>query len=264
MNNKKVVIVTGASKGIGRATAETFFKKGYVVYGLSRSGECAEGVIPVKVDVTDGAMLEKVYADVFEKEGRIDVLVNNAGLGISGAVEFNTDEQVEKIMALNFSALEKSCRLAIKYLRQTKGRIINLSSVAALMPIAFQTYYTATKAAVLYFSRALNMELKPLGVRVIAVLPGDTKTGFTAARDKNESGADVYGDRIERSVKRMEHDEQSGVTPYKVANVIVAEAQKKNPKIYVVVGFTYKLLCVLGRILPQRFVDFVLYEMYAK
>lgn len=261
--NKKVVIVTGASKGIGLATAKAFAEKGFIVYGLSRSGVKENGINSVIVDVTDDNALSEVYADIFEKEGVIDVLVNNAGLGISGAVEFTTDDQVDKIMRLNLSALEKSCRRILKYLRLSKGRIINLSSVAGVLPIPFQTYYTATKSAVLNFSRALNMEVKPLGVKVLSVLPGDTKTNFTAARDKNQEGGEVYGDRIDRSVKRMEHDEQNGVGPEKVAKVILKLATKKSPKPYAVVGFSYKFLVVLSRVLPQRLVDFILFKMYA-
>ena len=263
-SNKKVAIVTGASKGIGLATAKMLVKSGYIVYGLSRTGTCEEGVIGVKADVTDKATLEKTYADIYEKEGRVDLLVNNAGLGISGAVEFTTDEQVDRIMTLNVSALETSCRLALKYLRESKGKIINLSSVAGILPIPFQTYYTLTKSAVLNFSRALDLEVRPLGVKVVAILPGDTKTNFTAARDKNAAGEEVYGDRIRRSVERMEKDEQNGVPPEKVAKVIVKQANKKSPKPYVVVGFAYKFLVVLSRILPTRFVDWILYQLYAK
>ena len=261
---KKVAIVTGASKGIGLATAKLFAEKGFIVYGVSRSGTADGGVTGVKADVTDANALEKAYADVYEKEGRIDVLVNNAGLGISGAVEFTTDEQVKKIVDLNVSALEKSCRLALKYLRESKGRIINLSSVAGILPIPFQTYYTLSKSAVLSFSRALNLEVKPFGVKVLAVLPGDTKTNFTAARDKNDLGEEVYGDRIKRSVERMEKDEQNGVPPENVAKVIYKQATAKAPKPYAVVGFSYKLLVFVSRLLPTRFVDWVLYQLYAK
>ena len=260
----KVVIVFGASKGIGLATAKLFVEKGFKVYGVSRSGSTAEGAQGIIADVTDFAALEGVYEKVYAAEGRIDAVINNAGLGISGAVEFTTDEKVEKICLLNFSALEKSCRLAAKYLRETKGRIVNLSSVAGVLPIPFQTYYTATKSAVLNFSRAYNIELKPLGVKVLAVLPGDTKTNFTAARDKSEEGADIYGDRIARSVSRMEHDEQNGVPPINVAKVIYKLVTARNPKPYKVVGFSYKLLVGLSRVLPTRFIDWVLYQMYAK
>ena len=263
-SNKKVAVITGASKGIGRATAKVFEESGYKVYGISRSGEGEDGVTNVKCNVTDKSALEKIYADIYGKEGRIDVLVNNAGLGISGAVEFTTDEQVDKIMSLNVAALEVSCRLALKYLRESKGRIINLSSVAGVLPIPFQTYYTLTKSAVLNFSRALDLETRPLGVRVTAVLPGDTKTGFTAARDKNFAGEEVYGDRIKRSVERMEKDEQNGASPEKVAKTILRQANKRSPKTFVVVGFGYKFLVVLSRILPTRFVDRLLYQLYAK
>ena len=263
-NVKKVAIVTGASKGIGLATAKALAKSGYKVYGLSRTGTGEGDVVGVKADVTDKFSLEKVYADIYKKEGRIDLLVNNAGLGISGAVEFTTDEQVDKIISLNVCALEKSCRLALGYLRESKGKIINLSSVAGVLPIPFQTYYTLTKSAVLNFSRALDLEVRPLGVKVIAILPGDTKTSFTAARDKIEAGEEVYGDRIIRSVERMERDEQNGVPPEKVAKVIVNQANKKSPKPYVVVGFGYKFLVVLSRFLPTRLVDWILYRLYAK
>ncbi|MBR1891528.1 MAG: SDR family NAD(P)-dependent oxidoreductase [Clostridia bacterium] len=260
----KVAIVTGASKGIGLSTARILKEAGYIVYGLSRSGKSCDGVKAVCCNVTDCARLEAVYAEIFEREGSIDLLVNNAGLGISGAVEFTTDEQVKKIIDLNLLSVEKSCRLALKYLRMSKGRIINLSSVAGLLPIPFQTYYTATKSAVLYFSRALDLEVRTYGVRVVAVLPGDTKTSFTDSRDKNTLGEEVYGDRIARSVARMEKDERGGVSPDKVAKVILKQAKIKSPKPYAIVGFDYKLLVLLSRILPQKLVDKILYKLYAK
>ena len=259
----KVAVITGASKGIGAATAKLFAENGYTVYGLARRPFDLEGVIAVQADVTDAEKLGAIYDDIAKKHGGIDVLVNNAGMGISGAVEFTPDNDVDKIISLNILALEKSCRLAIKHLRAKGGRIINLSSVAGVLPIPFQTYYTATKAAVLMYTRALDMELRPLGVRASAVLPGDTKTDFTAARVKNADGGEVYGDRIDRSVKRMEKDEQNGASPLKVAKVVLKLAEASSPKPYVVVGFGYKFLVVLSRILPQRFVDFILYKMYA-
>ncbi len=261
---RKVAIVTGSSKGIGYATSELLAKNGYIVYGFARSKTDIEGVNSVICDVTDSTMLAQKYQEIYDKEGSIDLLVNNAGLGISGAVEVTTDEAVNKIVKLNLSALEKSCRLAVPYLRKSKGRIINLSSVAGLLPIPFQTYYTATKSAVLMFSRALNLELRPLGVKVVSVLPGDTKTSFTEARQRSFEGSEIYGERIKRSVEKMEKDEQNGVPPIKVAKVIYKMATKKSPKPYVVVGLDYKFLVLLTRLLPTRFVDYILYQMYAK
>ena len=261
---KKVIIVTGASKGIGRATAQLLAEKGNAVYGISRTEPQGEySFTSVICDVTDHSAVEKVYETIFNKHGSIDCLVNNAGLGIAGAVEATSDDAVKRITDLNFNALERSCRIALKYLRRSGGRIVNLSSVAAVMPIAFQAYYSATKAAVLTFTRALDQEVKPLGVRVTAVLPGDTKTAFTSARSiENEDPA--YSERVERSVKRMEHDEQNGASPLKVALVIEKALFARNPKTSYIVGFPYKLIGFLNRIFPQRFVDFVLFKLYAK
>ena len=261
---KKIIIVTGASKGIGRATAQLLSEGDCVVYGVSRTAPQGEySFTSVLCDVTDPSALAKVYKDIYEKHGAIDCVVNNAGLGIAGAVEDTSDGAVEKIIGLNFSALEKSCRLALPYLREGGGRIINLSSVAAIMPIAFQTYYSATKAAVLIFSRALDQEVRPLGVRVSAVLPGDTKTNFTAARFiENDNPA--YSERVARSVGKMEKDEQNGVSPENVAKIIKKALFARNPKTSYIVGFPYKLIGFLNKILPQRLVDRILFGLYAK
>ena len=227
---KKVIIVTGASRGIGRAAAQMFCEKGYAVYGLSRT--VPEGDFSfqsILCDVTDYDALERTFKKIYEEEGSIDCVINNAGWGIAGAVEFTSDQAVSKIFEINFGALEKSCRLSLPYLRESKGRIINLSSVAGIMPIAFQAYYSATKAAVLVYSRALAQEVKPYGVQVVAVLPGDTRTGFTAARF-TETDNGIYGERVKRSVARMEHDEETGTSPEKVAETIYKAYLETIPK----------------------------------
>ena len=257
--NGRVVIVTG-----GRATAQLFADSGATVYGLSRSKPQGEfSFTHVCCDVTDKAALDAIFERVYSEQKRIDCVINNAGLGIAGAVEYTSDKAVESISALNLGAVEHSCRSALRYLRESKGAIINLSSVAAIMPIAFQTYYSATKAAVLVYSRALAQEVKPFGVRVTAVLPGDTKTAFTSSRvienEKNE-----YSGRVERSVSKMAKDEQNGVGAEKVAKVIFKAYSKKNPKPSYIVGFPYKLVNLLNKLLPQRFVDYILFKLYAK
>ena len=260
----KVIIITGASKGIGRSIAELFAKKGHRVYGLSRSepqGEC--GFSFIRCDVTDYPALEAAFISVYEKEGAIDCVINNAGFGIAGAVEETTDEAAEKILSVNFKAVEKACRIALPYLRESKGRIVNISSVAAIMPIAFQAYYSAIKSAVYTFSRALDQEVRPFGVRVISVLPGDTKTNFTASRETSLKEGD-YKERATRSISRMEKDEKNGAPPEKVAKTVLKAFVKKRPKTRYIVGFSYKLIAFLDRILPTRLVDYILYNLYAK
>ena len=125
------------------------------------------------------------------------------------------------------------------------GRIVNISSVAAPAAIPFQAYYSASKAAINAWTAALANELRPYGVSVTAVQPGDIKTGFTAAREKSIAGDEAYGGRISRSVAKMEHDEQNGMDPARAGAFIAKIAMKKHPKPVYTIGFSYKAICVL-------------------
>ena len=156
-------------------------------------------------------------------------------------------------------------RCVIPVMRQAgRGRIVNLSSVAAPIPIPFQAYYSAAKAAVNAYTMALANELRPYGVTVCAVQPGDIKTGFTAAREKVILGDDVYGGRIERSVHRMEHDEQNGMDPAVAGRFIARVAMKPLVKPLYTIGASYKLFVLLSRILPCRFLNWMIGLLYAK
>jgi short-subunit dehydrogenase len=141
---------------------------------------------------------------------------------------------------------------------------VNLSSVAAPIPIPFQAYYSATKAAVNAYTMALANELRPFGVTVCAVQPGDIKTGFTAAREKGVEGDDVYGGRIQRRVGRMGHDEQTGMDPAVAGRFIANVAQKKSVKPLYTIGFSYGLFTFLVRILPSRTLNWLVGLLYAK
>jgi short-subunit dehydrogenase len=157
------------------------------------------------------------------------------------------------------------CKAVIPYMRKNKiSHIVNISSVAGELPIPFQTFYSATKASIESFSAGLGMELKPFGIKVCCVLPGDTKTGFTAARQKNEFDDESYGARINKSVRAMEKDEENGMTPESVAKVICKVLQRKNPKPTNAVGLKYKFFLFLGKVLPKKLVHKILYGMYAK
>ena len=173
-------------------------------------------------------------------------------------------QQARSLFDVNFFGTVNVNKACIPYLRETKGRIINISSVAGVVPIPFQSFYSASKAAINSYSLALANELKPFGISVCAVMPGDTATGFTAARKKSEEGDDLYSGRISRSVSRMEKDEQNG-TDSAVSGKTIASLAAGNhvPPLYTI-GFSYKLVNILIRILPVCLAQKLTYLLYAR
>ncbi len=179
--DNKVAIVTGGTSGIGLAAVEALRARGCVVYALSRHGH-GEGHIPC--DVADESSVQAAVEAVLKKEGRIDILVNCAGFGISGAGELTPLDTAKKQLDVNLFGTANMVNAVIPAMRsQGGGRIVNTGSVAGFVPIPFQTWYSASKAAVQSFTRAMGNELSPFGITRAAVLPGDTKTGCTAARN---------------------------------------------------------------------------------
>lgn len=255
----KTIVITGASSGIGLVTGEYLAAKGYKVYGLSRRAAEDSPINFIACDVTDKAQV----AAAFDKIGDdIYAVINNAGIGIGGPVEYASPEDVQRIIDVNIIGIVNVCQAAIPRLRKSKGKIINIGSVAGDLIIPFQTFYSLTKAAAHVLTQGLAMELKPFGIKATTVLPGDTKTSFTANRRTNLAGDEVYKDRIERSIARMEKDERSGKDPVTVARVIYKVLKRRRPPLKVTVGFEYKLLVFLNRLLPQKLVNGIIYRLY--
>ena len=266
MNDKMVVIITGASKGIGHVAARLFCKKGYIVYSISR-GKCdLDGVKSINCDITNGVLLKKAIDSIFESERRIDILINNAGGGISGSVEKTDPADAKRLFELNFFACFEAVKYTVPHMRSRKyGRIINIGSVAGAMHVPFQAFYSASKAALEALSNCLRGELAPFGIKLAAILPGDTVTNFTDSREKGFDKNDPdYGERISRSITMMEKDERNGMSPEKVARVIYKAACSKNPAPAYTVGFSYNFFIFLNKVLPKRFVQFILNSMYSK
>lgn len=261
----KTVVVTGASSGIGLAIAELFISKGYTVYNLSRHRNENSAAKYICCDVTDEEAVKSAFRIVFDKEGTIDVLVNNAGFGISGATELTSLESAKKQFDVNFFGAVTCSNQVAEYMRnQGGGTIINISSLAAQLSIPFQTFYSASKAAVNSLTLALANELKPFGIKVCAVMPGDVKTGFTDAREKSNAENSVYSEILHKSVATMERDEQNGMSPDDIAKAVYKLSQKKNPKPLSTVGFQYKALSSLAKFLPVRTVNYIIGSIYAK
>ena len=259
----KVAFVTGASSGIGRAIAEELSLLGCKVYGCGRRAIDSSAFCYLRLDVTDGAAFSSALPEIVKKEGRLDYFVAAAGMGISGAVETTADEAVKKIVGTDFLALEGNVRAALPYLRNSKGTLLTVGSLASEIPIPFQGYYSAVKAAVLKFTEAVALEVKPFGVKATCLLPGDTKTGFTAAREKNVVSS-PYAAREKRSVRVMERDENGGTSPQKVARAAVKTITKKHPPTSFTVGAKNKLFRLLFRLLPRKTAMRILYGIYAK
>ena len=260
----KVAVVTGGTSGIGRATALALKDAGYTVYELSRRAEGVEGLHHISADVTDQQAVNDAAAQIMEAEGRIDVLVNNAGFGISGAIEFTETAEAKALFDVNFFGMVNMNRAVLPIMRQQGGgRIVNMSSVAAPIAIPFQAYYSASKAAVRTYSLALASEVRPFGIEVCVIMPGDIATGFTAARRKSCDGDDAYHGRIARSVAVMEHDEQTGMSAEYAGQFVARRATQKRAKLICTMGHKYALFVFLMRILPTGLATRIVGKIYA-
>lgn len=262
--SSKVAIVTGGSSGIGRCTAEALRDKGCTVYEFSRRVTAVEGVTHITADVTDEGAVRAAVRTVLEREGHIDIVVNCAGFGISGAVEFTETADAKAQLEVNLFGMVHVNRAVLPCMREAgQGRIVNISSVAAVADIPFQTYYSVSKAAINSYTCGLANEVHPFGISVTAVMPGDICTGFTDARAKSAAGDKEYGGRISRSVAGMERDERKGMSPVQAGGYISKIALKNRVKPLYAIGFGYKCICVLCKVLPCALRNWVVRLLYA-
>lgn len=267
-----VVFITGASSGIGKCTAERLAGSGMRVYGGSRRGgerrdfDGGGFIEPVMIDVCDDASVDRAVARVIEREGRIDILINCAGMGICGAVEECSSHEAMRQMDTNYIGVLRMLTAVLPHMRKRRsGLVINIGSVGGIFSIPFQTHYSSSKYAVEALTEGLRIEMKPWNVRAALVEPGDTKTSFTSSRVYAEKAKNsAYGEEFLRSVRQMERDEQNGMSPERVVDVIVSVMRSKNPPVRRTVGAQYKILVWLKRIFPSRALEAVLTMMYPK
>ena len=284
---KMTLLITGASSGIGKAAAALFAERGYQVFDLSRRGT-------ISCDVTDEASVQRAVAEVMRRTDHIDVLILNAGFGISGPAECTPLEDVRRQMDVNFTGAVAVVQQVLPYMRRRrKGRIIFTSSVAAILPIPYQSFYSASKAAINAFALALQNEVRDYGICVSVLMPGDVRTGFTAARKKVQQPTGVAGvspavmevwspgstttkmfpsykeeskiayPHAEHAVAAMERDEQCGLTPQAMARCLYRIATARHPRPQYVGGAEYRLFAFLHWLLPQRLVNYIVGRIYA-
>jgi NAD(P)-dependent dehydrogenase (short-subunit alcohol dehydrogenase family) len=259
----KTLLISGGSSGIGKATVDLFARKGWMVYELSRHGSSRENVAHIDCDVTDEQSVRKAVAAALAVADHLDVVIANAGFGISGTIEFTDTEEVRHQFDVNFFGALHLAKAVLPQLRkQQQGTIIFTSSVAAILAVPYQSFYSATKAAINAMALALQNEVREFGIHVSVLMPGDVATGFTAARSKSAAGEDVYT-AAHKAVATMEHDEQNGLCPEQMAKCFWRIANRHNPAPQYVGGGSYKLLCCLDRLLPKRFVNWIEYKVYS-
>ena len=236
---QKVIIITGASSGFGKATAELLAAKGHVIYGLCRR-EMQDTTIKYRqCDVRNREQIAAIVASIINEQGRVDVLINNAGMGIGGALELATEEEIDLQMGTNFMGCVNMCQAVLPYMRRARqGKIINLSSIGGIMGLPYQGFYSASKFAIEGFSEALSAEVRGFGIKVSMVEPGDFATGFTGSRKKSQTTLDDpdYGPIFRRSLDIIENEENSGLKPEVLARNIARLVEQKNPPLRTVVA----------------------------
>jgi len=257
---RQVAVITGSSKGIGRELAEMYDRSGYDTFGLART-TCDAAFTQLPCDVSSFESVSAAFAEIIRRAGRIDLLVNNAGYGISGAIENVSVADSQSVTSVNFLGVFHCVKAALPHLRASRGKIINVTSLAALLPIPFQAFYAAAKAAATAFTLALKNEVAPFGVEVCCVLPGDAQTSFTVNRKKSVAEG-VYADTVERSVSVMEADEQHGMSARYVAGKIYAVSRRKRLPLLTIIGPKYQVLYSLSRLLPMGIVNTVIRKLY--
>ena len=262
----KNVVITGASSGIGRETAAIFAKAGNVVYDLSRSDKPQEGVIHIYCDVTKPQTVTEAFCTIAKTHPHIDILILCAGMGIAGSIEFTADEEMCHQFDVNTFGPIRVVQAALPLMRQEPlmrgkecGRIVFVSSMAAVFGIPFQAMYSATKAAINSFAFSLRNELRRHSIGFSVVMPGDVKTAFK--RTTNLTHADIYP-QMASAISQMEHDEATGLTALSVARKVVRAATRRRPALFYTSDFTSDLECLLQRLVPTSLALYVVRKLY--
>lgn len=256
---KKIAIVTGASSGIGEATAELLANSGYTVYGTSRKGAQAghRSYNMIALDVTSQASIDTALNHLIQTEGRIDLLVNNAGFGTApGGAEESSIEQVRQVFETNFFGLVRMTNAVLPYMKkQGAGRILNIGSVLGLIPAPYMASYAATKHAVEGYSESIDHELRTQGIRVSVIEPAYTNTQFEANALEVDTKLPEYENARKALAKLMKIAIAAGDNPQVVADIVLKAANDKSPKHRYTAGKVASQLSLLRRFAPAAIMD---------
>ncbi len=263
-NARKVVLITGASSGIGQACAAYLAGRDWRVFGTRRGSSNSEVGAPfemITMDVDDDASVQAGVAAVLERAGRLDAVVNNAGISLMGPIEDTSTEEAKAQMETNFFGVLRVCRGTLPALRrQGGGHIVNISSLAAVVGLPFSGLYSASKFALEGLSESLRHEARPFGIRVVMVEPGDFRTAITARRRTTQASTthDAYRDAFDRFKKKQDQDEAQAPDPQAVARLVESILRNPRPRMRYTVGMIGQRIVVpLKRFLPQSLFEWL-------
>lgn len=254
---KKVVLITGGSSGIGKSVGEFLSQQGFIVYGTSRNPDSLTNhpFRLMALDVNDKETILKTVADIIAAEGRIDILINNAGMGITGAIEETPTVEMRKVFETNFfGAIEMMKAVLPQMRKQNSGLIVNVTSIAGYMGLPFRGIYSATKGALEIVTEAIRMEVKGFGIEVTNVAPGDFATNIASGRYHTPIFYESpYKKNYQKNLDLMDSHVDSGSNPIQMAEAIFKIINTPKPKIHYKVGdFMQKFSIILKRILPDK------------
>lgn len=263
----RVVLITGGSSGIGKSIGEFLHKKGFIVYGTSRNPEkVLNSVFPLEtLDVRNAESIQLAVAKIIKTSGRLDVVINNAGVGITGPLEEIPMEEIKNNFETNFFGPIEVMKAVLPQMRKQKsGLIINITSIAGYMGLPYRSVYSASKGALELITEALRMEVKSFGIEITNVAPGDFATNIASGRFhapviKGSAYEKIYGDTLDTIDRHVD----TGSNPTEMAEAVYKIIQQKKPKVHYKIGaFMQKFSIVLKRLLPDKIYEKILMNHY--
>ena len=260
---KKTIIMVGASSGIGFETALRMLGRGFSVANISRTPCALSRVKNYTADISNGTAMEKAIAEIASQTENLYGLVYCAGFSMAAPIEYVSEDDYRYLFEINYFGALRAIKAVIPHLKKRGGRILIVSSMGATFPIAFDSFYSSSKAAVNLLAKSADMELRPYNIRVSAVQPGGTSTGFTFKRKiYDDLQSRDYSAKVKRAASALADMEQGGMSAGEVAKEVVNVLCDKNPPLLMQCGGWNKFYAMAGRILPERASQFINRKVY--
>lgn len=267
MSTNKVVLITGASSGLGKAIGIRLAKAGHTVFGTSRQPQLNDGhgTFPlIAMDVTNDGSVNEAIAEVIQRAGRLDVVINNAGLGIQGPAEDITSELAQRLLDTNVIGPHRVCRAALPQMRkQGSGLLINITSVAGNFGLPYRSFYSASKAALERYTEALSTEVARFGIKTLTIQPGEFNTNIAAARLRPEVISEANRPGYEKAMEVLGGSMHYSRDPDELAQVVQKVINARSPKTtYIVAQGVQRISIVLKKLLPGRLFEGMVRKHY--